>query len=158
MKVYQHLVTLLILLITQSALGQVSITNAITGFEVNCSESIDSLGRYTKFGLHHLKTMNGFTDMQFSILANCANRNKGEVSVSGDTLVITETDVTVRQEVSYDFDSLGNKVKVITEVRESELVFCHCLFTYHYQFSKQLENLKILKYHNRVYPLVKPKN
>lgn len=138
--------------------GQNNLNESIVEFNSNCSEPVipeDTI--VAEFTLLELSFRKNTTTLNFEIIANCAQKQKGQLTVFGDSLKITETDVTVTTETHYETDSLGNELEVTTETHIADYVFCDCLVNFNYQLSTRLDNVNFLTFHERTFKLAEKK-
>lgn len=61
------------------------------------------------------------------------------------------------EEVTYEIDSAGNELEVITQTHISEIAMCDCLVGFSYQFSMNLNNVQWLNFHGRTFPIAEIK-
>jgi hypothetical protein len=133
--------------------AQVNLNSSIIEFEAKCANPISPGDSIPEFTLVNMHVSGDSTLLNFSVIANCAQQKRGQVNVSGDTLLITETDVTIATETHIETDSLGNILEVTTETKSEDYAFCDCLINFSYIFSAPLGNINILKFHEKVFEL-----
>ncbi len=140
-------------LVVNNLYGQANLNKSIADFRSNCSEPIIPEDTVAEFTLLELTTKNGVTTLNFEIVANCAQEMEGVLSITGDTLTILETDVTINQTKYEKVDSAGYILEITEETHLAEVAFCDCLVNFYYQFSSPLPNLNFLTFHEQTFKL-----
>lgn len=160
-NVTSHMRTYIIIISTlaftlNNLYGQNSLNESVIKFKADCSEAI-SIENYTnKFNLLKFSTTPEATTLNFEIVANCAQKNVGFLSVSGDTLTIDNTDVKITSSTRYEkFDSTGHSLEISEEIQVSDIAFCDCLVTFYYELSTSLDSIKFLSFHERTFELIR---
>ena len=148
------LITLLLLTSLNCLYGQVNLNESITDFHSNCSEPTIPEDTVAEFALLELTTKAGSTTLNFEIVANCAQKKMGALLVSGDTLTIDKTDVTITNSTRYEkVDSTGNTLEITEETHVADIAFCDCLVNFYYELSTSLDNINFLTFHERTFEL-----
>lgn len=147
--------TVLLTILSDGLYGQSSLDDSIIKFEADCSEAVSPEDDLTEFTLLKFRTNNESTTLSFEIIVNCAQQNKGILSVSGDTLMIEQTDVTITTTKQYEeVDSITGHTLIITEETHSaDVLFCDCLVNFYYELSTSLTKVRFLKFHGRIFEL-----
>ncbi|MEQ9305223.1 MAG: hypothetical protein RJQ14_15045 [Marinoscillum sp.] len=150
------ILTFLVVSMSTYVFGQVNLNESITKFEADCSDAVSPEDYTNEFTLLKLTTMPESTTLNFEIVANCAQKKKGVLSVSGDTLNIDKTDVTITGSTRYEkVDSTGHTLDITEETHIADIAFCDCLVNFYYELSTSLENVKYLTFHKRTSRLTK---
>jgi hypothetical protein len=152
MRIY--ILTFIVFFTSTHIFGQDNLNELITKFEADCSDAISTKDYTNEFILLKLITNSECTVLNFEIVANCAQKKKGMLSISGDTLNIIKTDVTITNSTHYEkIDSTGNTLEIIEETHVADIALCDCLVNIYYEFSLPLEDINFLTFHERTFQL-----
>jgi len=138
--------------------GQNNLNESITKFESDCSDAVSIEEQPNEFTLLKLESKPETSTLNFEIVANCAQKNNGSITIVGDTLKIDNTDMSTPETKRYEIlDSAGNVVEIVEETFVADIAFCDCLVNFYYELSISLANIKFLTFHERTFELARTK-
>ena len=152
------IIILTLALAVNNLYGQNNLNESITKFEADCSDAVSTEDQPNEFTLLKLDSKSGTSILNFEIVANCAQKNNGLITIVGDTLKIDNTDMSTQETKRYEIlDSAGNVVEIVEETFVADIALCDCLVNFYYELSTSLANINFLTFHERTFELARTK-